>query len=289
MHLEILEEKYGEAICNQLLEDGKLKPENIAAKNEQSQGLVKKQISKINSLLDLGLDVENTDWAFDFSGWIGSLARKGESKRYMIIGLEPHIERYDYQITYGLSERTPKGEERFSIDSSETWEIRCNDDSSLIWTTLFKLMADDNQKKEVLQHSNEKVLKEFLHQFYITDLCHFAPQDKAKAVHDIKDWKKIRAKVAGRYLQKEIEAVNPEVILTQGNGVFNELKGILKFRETESYPLNYNNWSIKTGVDLKGNYKVLSLPHFGTLLNYKTFYKKHVDAVRKILINNELI
>lgn len=34
----------------------------------------------------------------------------------MIIGLEPHVERYDYQITYGLSAEDPQGSPRFSLD-----------------------------------------------------------------------------------------------------------------------------------------------------------------------------
>jgi len=292
MQDRLFQEKYGEEICSTLLSEFKLKAENIKEKNEADQLIVKRHIEKINQSLELDLAINETNWAFDFSGWTGQLdLKKDNLKKYRIIGLEPHVERYDYQVTYGLSDITPQGSQRFSLNLENEFEIQCNDDSSLIWTNLFKIMASDKQQSEVLKKGNRKTMLEFLNQFYITDLCHFAPQNKAKAINNINDWKNIRFKVASHFLTNEISLIKPKVIITQGNNVFTELKQILKFNETDSYPLKFgkNCWSIKTGEDKDKGYRVLSIPHFGTVLNYKTFYIRNRELVRKSLIDNSLL
>jgi len=292
MITEHFKNKYGEKITKTLLENNNLIAENISHRNENSQNLVKEQISKLNNQLDLNIDIKNTNWAFDFPGWLSQLSTQKEgAKKIMIIGLEPHVERYDYQITYGLSNKTPSNSQRFKIDLKNNFEIVCQDDSSLIWTNLFKILANDSQLKAVLENGNEKVMFDFLNQFYITDLCHFAPQDKAKAINDVGNWKKIRLKVAKQFMHKEIDLVQPKIILTQGNQVFNELKRVLKFQVTENYPLKFgkNTWSIKTGICPNNKYKVISIPHFGSLLNYKTFYIKNRQLVREQLFANNLI
>ncbi len=289
---QFFEEKYGKEICANLFNDNQLLAENIKAKNEHDQLLVKTHVDKINQDLNLHLDVYNNNWAFDFSGWLGKLeTREQHLKKYMIIGLEPHVERYDYQITYGLSEKAPNGQKRFTVNLENKFEIGCENDSSLIWTNLFKILANNDQIEEVLNKGNEKEMKIFLNQFYIADLCHFAPQDKAKAVHDIKDWKKIRYEVALHFLKKEIDLIKPEIIITQGNGVFKELKRILRFNESNSYPIGFgkNTWLVKRGQEVNSNYEIISIPHFGTELNYKTFYMKNRESVKKILIENGLI
>lgn len=281
------QDKYGKEISFRLFENNQIIAENIRYKNKEDQFIVKEHIEKINQILNLQLNINDTNWAFDFSGWLGKLETERNSlKKYMILGLEPHIERYDFQITYGLSDKTPEGKKRFNLKTENKFEINCEDDSSLIWTNLFKIMASEKQINKVLVKKNEQIMHEFLNQFYITDLCHFAPQDKAKAIFDVKGWKKIRFKVAQHFLKKEIELIKPETIITQGNGVFSELKRILKFNETKSYPIKFgkNNWSVKTGQDKEGKYTVLSIPHFGTEMNYKTFYMKNRDLVRNILI-----
>jgi hypothetical protein len=287
------QDKYGKEICDKLLKNNQLLPENIKDKNCEDQSHVKKHIEIIKDDLKLEtkLKVNETNWAFDFSGWLGKLENNNNLKKYMIVGLEPHVERYDFQVTYGLSDKTPQGNQRFSIGGIEDeGVINCKDDSSVIWTNLFKIMASDEQINDVFKNKNEKVMIDFLNQFYITDLCHFAPQDKANAINDIKDWKKIRRKVALHFLKREIELVKPEIIITQGNGVFSELKSILKFNVSNSYPLSFgkNNWSVKTGQCKENKYKVLSIPHFGSALTNKIFYMNNLDLVRDVLITNGL-
>lgn len=287
----LFQDKYGEEIYSKLVTDFQLNAEKITPANKPDQLIVKRHIERINQNLGLGLCINGTNWAFDFSGWTGQLdLKKNNLKEYMIIGLEPHVERYDFQVTYGLSDKTPQGSQRFSLDLENKF-IQCNDDSSLIWTNLFKIVASDKQQSEVFEKGNRATMLNFLNQFYITDLCHFAPQEKAKAINDIKGWKNIRHKVASQFLPCEINQIKPKVLITQGNNVFTELKQILKFNETDSYPLEFgkNCWSIKTGEDKDKKYRVLSIPHFGTVLNYKIFYKKNSELVRKILIENSLI
>ncbi len=288
----LFKEKYGEEIYSELVNDFQIIAQNIREKNEIDQLKVKNHLAIINNRLDLNLDIHNTNWAFDFSGWTGKLRNGNDQlKKYMIVGLEPHVERYDFQVTYGLSDKTPQGSQRFELDLNNEFEIKCNDDSSLIWSNLFKIMASFNQQNELLKKGNEQIMFDFLDKFYIVDLCHFAPQDKAKAINDVKDWDKIRFKVASHYLTKEIDIIKPKVIITQGNGVFKELKKILNFKETKSYPLKFgkNTWSVKTGEDYNNGFKVLSIPHFGTILNYKTFYQKNRNLVANTLVDNNLI
>ena len=286
MIIEHLQKKYGSEITEKLVANGELLAQNIKCKNENDQALVQDHIGRINEKLNLGMQIDNTKWAFDFPGWLGVLGLNGSAnKKYFIIGLEPHVERYDYQITYGLSKTTPSGEERFSVGTPEKFIIDCKEDSSLIWSNLFQILATEEEIKEV---GNKETLMRFLSQFYITDLCHFAPQDKAKAVFGIKNWKSIRFNVANYFLKSEIEIVNPKVIIAQGNGVFSELSRILDLKKIETYSIEGTRWSIKRGI-FNNNYKVLSLPHFGSKMNYNTFWRKHLDTVRRILIKEELV
>lgn len=291
---EFLLSKYGAKICSSLYNNGKLTPENIRSKNDVQQEIVKQQLGKLSVDLNLGLDIRNTNWAFDFPGWLGQLKSTIHTrKKYMIIGLEPHVERYDYQITYGLSDKTPSGTKRFEIDRNSKLEIRCNDDSGIIWTNIFKLIAKENEIREVLINESERVLSEFLNQFYITDLCHFAPQDKAKAVHGIKSWRKIRRTIAEEYLNEEIELLKPKVIITQGSEVYKEVKKLLKCKEIGKYPVEFSsgvNWNV-IAAETTGNmkYRVISLPHIGSITTYRTFYSSKLEKVRDVLIKNKLL
>lgn len=289
MLLDFFKEKYGEEISQKLLSNDTLTGENISKENDASQKLVQNHLHEINGKLNLGLLISKSErWAFDFSGWLDSL---NPAKKYMIVGLEPHVERYDYQITYGLSNKTPLGENRFDIDKSKSDMIRCEDDSDIIWSNIFKILANDDQIKEVTEDANIDTMLAFLKQFYITDLCHFAPKDKAKAVNDIKQWNKIRFEVANHFIKTEIDIVKPKVIITQGNKVFNNLKRILKFKESTSYPLKFGKltWSVKTANCSNDSCKIIAIPHFGSKMNNNTFYKNNIGLVRQVLFDNKLV
>lgn len=154
----LLIDKYGVRVVNELYAKGRLQAQNIKDKNPVSQTLVASHMQSIFNQLQKGnvnewieanykdkkdkIVTGNTNkekwdkksWTFDFSGWLGSLDfNKEHVKKYMIVGLEPHVEYYDFQIVYGLSDMAPgnKGK-RFTIDSKEKEFVRCNGDSSLI-------------------------------------------------------------------------------------------------------------------------------------------------------------
>lgn len=287
---QFLQSKYGKEITERLVKQNQLDVSSIRFKNLQDQELVKKQLVHLTSLLGLNFEVDGY-WAFDFPGWIGELDfNKSPVKKIMVIGLEPHIERFDFQITYGLSDMTPvSNEKRFSIDNSKSNFIRCKDDSSLIWTNLFKLLTNEIDRKAVLEEENEQRLEEFLHQFYITDLCHFAPQDKANAVRKVSHWAKNRFKVADHFLKTEIEIIKPELIITQGTEVFNNLVRCLKLKYFQTYLFDIGTQSQRIMIGQYNNSKIMSLPHIGSLTTHRTFWMKNLEIVRETLNLNGLV
>jgi hypothetical protein len=202
----------------------------------------------------------------------------------MVIGLEPHIERYDFQVTYGLSDKTPESEKRFSI-SEDKKRILCKDDSDTIWTNVFKLIASDEIKRKVFEENDIKSLDQFLENFYITDLCHFAPQGNAKLIKNIKNWSKIREVTAKKFLKEEINIINPKIIITQGTYVFDLLIKILEIDEHITYTLEKG----KIRVAKKDEIKIIGLPHIGINLIQKTFWFNNIEKVRKKLIEKEIL
>lgn len=299
-----LEKKYGEEITKRLYNDGKIQTNFIKRKNKEDQNLIKNHLRDniINENIKFDIVDEyhekDNNWAFDFPGWTGTIDfSKTNLKKYMVIGLEPHIEIFDFQITYGLSDYTnnykdestvlPDGiVSRFSIIQNENNYIGSIDDSGIIWSNLFKLFADDITINEVKNNNNKLELDKFLNQFYIADLCHFAPQGKANQIKKIKNWNKIREKIAEQFLKKEIEILNPEVIIIQGIGVFNVITKMLGvssnkkvlFEEPYSEKIN---WKIR-GADYN-NIKIICLPHIGSQMTYNTFWHKSILSVSKKL------
>ncbi len=297
---DFLEIKFGEEITKRLFDGKKLTPEKTVGKNKKDQKLVVEQLeglkdlSKIkfkndkeielpkdNKNQKLDLDLKNTRWAFDFPGFIGEF---NGSKEIMIIGLEPHVECYDFQITYGLSEKTPFGEERFECNNNTKktdFPVLCKDDSSLIWSNIFKIFNEEKQCKD------DTSLKNFLERFYITDLCHFAPQDHASAIKGVKKWDEIRKNVAEKFLKREIEIVKPKIILAQGKVVFYFLKDILKFDKIlpEAFVeygkrKQYIRFGEKNINDEK--ITIIGLPHLGTS-RHRKFYQEKSNDIREIL------
>lgn len=288
----VLERKYGQEITKRLFKDNRLQTQNISLKNADDQKLVRDHVKLLSDELGLGLDVNaDVKWAFDFPGWTRTLdLTKKPVKKYMIVGLEPHIERFDFQITYGLSEQTPvENSSRFSIDHTKKEFIQCKNDSSIIWTNLFNLFAGDDIFKAVTDRSDLAALNGFLDQFYITDLCHFAPQDKANAINNIPNWPQIRAAVADEFLEKEVRAIKPELIIAQGEKVFSHTVTALNIKDvhSEEVPVGSQNWKIWIG--LGSEFKVLSLPHIGSQMINRTFWGKNLGQVKSILKATQVI
>lgn len=304
---KLLIDKYGEGVVNELYDLGRLQAENIKKANPDSQAMVASHMKNLFVELKKG-DVnewieahykstsneatwDKKSWAFDFSGWLGSLDfNKEHLKKYMIVGLEPHVERYDYQIVYGLSDNAP-GDlgKRFRIDPKEKEFVRCTDDSSLIWTNLLNIFGNESLISKV-KKKDESALIDFLDQFYIADLCHFAPRGPAGEIHKIKGWSAIRFETADKFLQQEIKLINPEVVIAQGVGVFHELLKIYKVESYVTYMDKNKRLVLKANLTIDGNYiKLISIPHFGSKMMKNTFWIKHIKSVKDILEEKEII
>jgi hypothetical protein len=225
-----------------------------------------------------------------------------QHKKYMIIGMEPHIVDYDFQVVYGLTEKcySQTGyDQAFKLGEVKKQTTISNYDSGLIWGNLFELIATDDEKKGVYQERNLEVLIHFLEQFYITDMCHFAPRGNADQIKKVTDWekvpnwKKVRYKVANCYLKQEVKWVQPEIIITQGNIIFRDLKKILGFKESEDkISLEFHGWSIRKGILTLPNQKtttIISLPHFGSKLNNKVFWGNNMENVKRLLKENNIV
>jgi hypothetical protein len=284
-----LNSKYGIEITNNVFIDKRISTENIKPANDLDQLLVTRHLSELKSKLNLEFEVSATPWAFDFSGWYGELDFGQERlKKYLVVGMEPHIEKYDFQITYGLSELTPNNEKRFSIDTNKKVVV-CKDDSSVMWTNLFKIFSGEKLFSAVMEKGDEESLKQFLNQFYIADLCHFAPKGKANEVEKIKSWSKVRSFVASEFLKKEIELVNPELIITQGAVAFNKICEITDIKIINPFTISVGtqNWRIRYGNNERT--KVLSLPHIGSRMINRTFWNRNLQKVKSTLEDNGIV
>lgn len=288
----LLNLKYGEEVTKRLFQDNKLQTQNISPKNANDQNIVKDHLRSLFNELNLNIDVnEQVNWAFDFPGWTGELNFGNKNvKKYMVIGLEPHIESFDFQITYGLSDYTPlSNEPRFSIDKNKKDFIQCKNDSSVIWTNLFNLFTDEGTYEAVVNSLDKGAMKTFLDNFYITDLCHFAPQGQANAINGIPNWPKVRSIVASAFLEKEIACINPELIVTQGSDVFSAVVATVGIRDiqNEEVLVGTQKWNIRIATGTQ--YKVLSLPHIGSQMINRTFWRKNIQQVKSILKTIEVI
>lgn len=278
-----LEEKYGREIVGRLYNNGEIVVRLIRHANEADQFQVSNHILLLKEKLQLDFNVAERPWAFDFPGWTGRLDfSKDHVKKYMVIGLEPHIANFDFQITYGLSDETPvDGSKRFIIDvSKQTQFIHCRNDSSTIWTNLFRIFADERTYAAVTVHNDLEALSGFLNQFYITDLCHFAPQGKANEIKQVDDWNKIRYKVANHFLKKEVCLVRPEIIITQGTIVFDSISKILGVDSAEAFRISVGRQNFEIKYRKSEKVKILCLPHLGSLMINRTFWTKNMETVK---------
>lgn len=148
--------------------------------------------------------IKEHEWAFDFPGYTGSFS----TRKYMVIGLEPHINQHNFQKTYDI-DIMKSSYDADGKKNTATMEYPLPGNSKKLWRRLIDLAGKQpvNSKEEWLQ---------FVSQFYITDLCHFAPKGQANLISGIKTWSEIRAKIARKFLPEEIALVKPDVIITHG-------------------------------------------------------------------------
>jgi len=197
-HIEL---KYGKHITNVILDSNKLELVKGHANQLYNRGLLLKNKEKVKELIPkYSEQLEENEWAFDFPGWVGELDFKGShTKEIMVLGMEPHIGKRDFQVTYGLRE----------TQSGMFCELDEYLPNTMLWKNLYGLFGTKSGYRS----------KEFLNKFYITDMSHFAVQGKASEMLTFKKWKKIRAEVARTFLPQEIELIRPKYIVSQGNDV----------------------------------------------------------------------
>lgn len=206
-YLQLLEEMYGKHITETLLKPDKLELQKGSANTLYTQGYLGLNVEKVRDLIEKYTPknshiVSGREWAFDFSGWIGELDFSNDSvKEIMVVGMEPHIGKRDFQAAYGLRE----------TGNNEFGELDEYSPNTFLWKNLNGFFGQSEDYKS----------KEFLNRFYITDMCHFAEQGKANLVQKIKGWSKVREAIAAIFLKREIELIKPKYIISQGNDVAN--------------------------------------------------------------------
>ncbi|PSR11777.1 MAG: hypothetical protein C7N36_14790 [Bacteroidetes bacterium] len=255
---QLLENKYGKEIVTELMTiENRVNLENEKGYGE-GQIPVNDHMVKLSKqdLIDFNVFSSNKEWAFDFPGWIGEFNSTG--RKVMIIGLEPHIQNNDFQITYS-----------FGGDKGDVFNS-----NHFIWNRLHSLLF------------SELTFQEAVKKIYITDLCHFTPKGDAKRIKKIPTWSKIRNKIADKYLKEEINIVNPEIIIAQGGDVFRFLKSRLKIKnKTHWIPTGYKK-PAKYGI-YTGTYDgrtVFGIPHIGSEHNLTyNFWERKIESVKKII------
>lgn len=202
---KFLERKFGKKIVEILydMDQTTIDKSRLHLTKEESQAIV----SGFNDAQEIISEsiIKEHEWAFDFPGYTGSFS----TRKYMVIGLEPHINQHNFQKTYDIDIMASS----YDTDSKKqiaTTAYPLPGNSRKLWRRLIDLTGNEpvNSKEDWLQ---------FVSQFYITDLCHFAPKGQANLISGIKDWIEIRAKIAGKFLSEEIALVKPDVIITHGS------------------------------------------------------------------------
>ncbi len=202
-YIEFLQKKFGDEVLNAILDtnENKLSLKKGDSTQIYSQDLKDTIIEKIKSYSpeEYTKDIEAEMWAFDFPSWIGNLDFTNLNvKEIMVIGMEPHIRSRYYQATYGLRETHPNFYGELDEGGNE-----------MLWKNLNDLFGNNEEYKNI----------DFLSRFYVTDLSHFAVKGKAKEIHRIKGWHKIRNNIAQKFLSEEIMLIKPKYIVSQGNVV----------------------------------------------------------------------
>lgn len=152
--LSLLKKKYGEHIVETLLDADSLTllPENIKSCSSDIKGkcAVVAQMRKLESIVDELKPLCLSEFSFDFPGWIDTLDfNRSSAKEILILGLEPHIEFYYYQICYDFSgiahfRITPHKRRGFWI---RTFPFGCkvperNLCKDRLWDIMFRLLSE---------------------------------------------------------------------------------------------------------------------------------------------------
>lgn len=250
------------------------KDDRILEKTKQSfvKGFVDSLLQKeiLNEQFINSVEEANA-WSIDFPSWYGAFSEE-KGKKVMIIGSEPHIYHKYLQTVYGFNNERELGD-----------YIKVHPIFKFISALLYHRF---NISKE------EEVLKEC----YLTDLFPLSPfrgngvnvgstDQLQKVIGNTGNWVDIRYKYAKGNLPFEIENVKPELIITQGKAVFEEVVKILDIKENvNQIPIptkEGKNQFIRTvkwnGID------IISVPHIGSK-RMKTFWDNNIIKVKEAMM-----
>lgn len=149
----------------------------------------------------------------EFPGWIGNLNFSGTTpaKEIMIIGESPPPLKEQINIAFGLGLYPIKNNGKFNFDQLE--ETYLGEKTRL--KRIIKNQTEKNRFWEYLNDLFSNKLDTIKHKIYITDLCKCNDDIKSKVKKERKNqliWQECR----DSYLIKEIELINPTLIIFQG-------------------------------------------------------------------------
>lgn len=277
---KILSKKYGREIMELLVNSGRLTIPNVDHEHLKSLAA-----TQMNSFIHEGFltteeyDIfKNRGWGLDFSGWLGEMNPE-KGRKYMIIGVEPHIVHPQLiQVVYDFfSKKDMKDSER----AEELFHT-----GHPLWKRVSELIYENPKRKA-----------EILMDCYIADICHFAPFDIGSAdtiKQKVPRWKRIRSRVADRYLIEEIQALEPSVIIAQGQVAFQSVQSLFNIRNRSVQVLNEYAVGPKKKLFVRyfklSEVTVIGVPHMGTSFNInRKFWDEHTSLVREDLIKNKLL
>ncbi len=220
----------------------------------------------INSIDDLNA------WSIDFPSWYGDFD-ESIGKKIVIIGSEPHIHNKYLQTVYGFNGETHLDD---YLDTRKCHPI-------------FGFIS------ELVSHKYKISKGQALKECYLTDLFPLSPfrgngksvgspEKLQKLLGQNGNWVELRHNYAKRNLAFEIEQVNPEIIITQGKDVFDEVVKILKIETKAEWipikPSTGKRQFIRTVT--WNNRKIISVPHIGSQ-RMRTFWNNNIHLVKEAI------
>lgn len=197
----------------------------------------------------------------EFPGWIEGLNFAGNSpaKEIMIIGESPPPLKEQINIAFGLGYFPIKSDGKLNFDQLR----KTYDGEEKRLNKIISNQTDDNKLWEYLNLLFSGKLDNIKPKIYLTDLCKCNDNIKTKVKKEQKNttiWK-ICCK---NYLIKEIELINPKLIIFQGWSSYLYLKDYLKKEKDIIVPMNATSDSD----------------------NIKKYYPKYKDYSKKSLCYN---
>ncbi len=263
--------------------DNFLDTENRLTNIEKSERISEEVKSKfvkqfVDELLKKGLisqttidsvDEDANPWSIDFPSWAGSFDEK-RGKKIFVIGAEPHIHFRFVQTVYGLNSEIPV----------DTYLENHH--------PLFKYLS------EIVSYKMNISKQEAIEECYLTDLFPLSPMrgnglsvgsaEKIQSAIGSENWKHVRFKYSKEQLESELKGVNPELIITQGKEVLQEVAIILGISDSLSkIPVIPKSGKRQFIRKTKwNNVPIISVPHIGSQ-RMRTFWNNNLTQICEVI------